>query len=50
MITLYRGREVLYHGKSWWIGSSTTEGVWLERPGASIFLRYSQTTDLTPVE
>lgn len=49
-MTLYRGREVLYKGRSWWIGSSTDMGVWLERPGASIFLTYYETTNLTPVE
>lgn len=49
-MSLYRGQEVLYNGRSWWVGSSTAQGFWLERPGASIFITYYESTAVTPVE
>jgi hypothetical protein len=33
---IYPGKEVLYHGRSWWVGKIYPNGFWLERPGASI--------------
>jgi hypothetical protein len=49
-MNLYPGKEVLYKGRSWWVGKMLARGCWLERPGASIWFDYFDINGLTPVE